>query len=149
MKKIYSLFIISIVLLGVYASSACATTATTNRFKSNDATEWDGNFSGVWGLNFLGKPLEPLGWVKGNYTHNIFVRFEGTYAMYNNTNTFGISSFIIGPFMLGRIWNQTSENSTLFVGLGGINENTSEFYFRIMGIWGPTFYMYGNSTKFE
>ena len=149
MKKIYCLAIAVIIISGLCVSTVSSTRISASVIENTTATDdWDGNFSGVWGLNLFGQPLEPLGWVEGNYSHNILVHFEGTYARYNDTNIFGISSLIIGPFMLGRISNLTSENSTIFVGLGGINENTSEFYFRIMSVWGPTFYMYGNCTKF-
>jgi hypothetical protein len=43
--------------------------------------------------------------------------------------------------------NITTGNQTYFVGLGGANE--TNFYWRIMGLVGPTFSMYGVYSKFE
>jgi hypothetical protein len=119
-------------------------------FDNDTPPDWAmGNFSGVWGLNVLGQPLPPAGWVAGYYAFNgLFGRFEGVFDVFNVTNATGaIGGFFLGPFMFGQIVNRTTGNSTGFVGIGGAN--TTHFYWRIMGILGPTFYMYGVYSKFE
>lgn len=126
------------------------TTRTSSASPLDSPPEWaEGNFSGVWGLNILGQPLSPIGWVAGYYDVNgIIGRFEGIFDQFNVTNATGaIGGFFLGPFMFGKIMNITTGNATGFVGLGGANE--THFYWRIMGIIGPTFYMYGVYSKFE
>lgn len=108
-----------------------------------------GNFSGVWGLNVLGQPLPPAGWLVGYYSFNGLVgRFEGVFDVFNVTNATGaIGGFFLGPFMFGQIANITTGNATGFVGIGGAN--TTHFYWRIMGFVGPTFYMYGVHSQLQ
>lgn len=110
-----------------------------------DIPEWaDGNLSGIWGLNVLGKPLAPAGWLFGYYGS---LQFIAGFWEFNATNISGfIGGLHLGPFLLGKIVFP-DENETLFVGLGGTNE--THFYYRLMGIVGPTFYIYGIHLKFE
>ena len=109
-----------------------------------------GNFTGVWGVNILGQPLPPTGWVVGYYSDMGFGRFVGVFAEFNETDATGyIGGVILGPFMLGVVGNITSGEETVFVGLGGHNETSSEFYFRIMGIISFTFYMSGTYSEFQ
>ena len=113
--------------------------------KPLDIPEWaDGNITGLWGLNVLGKPLTPVGWLFGYYGG---LQFAAAFWEFNETNISGfIGGLHLGPFLLGKIVFP-DENETLFVGLGGTNE--THFYYRLMGIIGPTFYIYGIHLKFE
>ena len=111
--------------------------------------DWaNGNFSGVWGLNLLGRPLPPAGWVAGYYSNMGVGRFVGVFAEFNATNVTGyLGGLFFGPFMVGIVGNITTGNSTYFVGPGRHNE--THFYWRLMGIVGPTYYMYGKYSRFE
>ena len=103
-----------------------------------------GNFTGYWGLNIVGQPGIPLGLVFGYYGAFRFV------AVF--TNTTAPNGYLVGIrfsyFMFGIIANITGVQKTLFVGLGGSNETETDFYYRIMGILGPTFYIAGTYNKF-
>ena len=123
---------------------------TQGYFDNETPPDWaTGNFSGIWGLNLLGQPLPPAGWVAGYYSFNGLVgRFEGVFDVFNETNATGaIGGFFLGWFMFGRIMNVSTGNWTGFVGIGGAN--TTHFYWRIMGIVGPTFYMYGTHAALQ
>jgi hypothetical protein len=107
-----------------------------------------GNFSGIWGINVVGQPFPPAGWLAGYYSNMGIGRFVGVFALFNATNVTGyIGGILLGPFMLGIVGNSTTKNQTFFVGLGGANQ--THFYWRIMGFVGPTFYMYGIYTPFH
>ena len=113
-----------------------------------DAPAWaKGLYSGQWGISIFGLPVLPIGWFTGFSKQGfILLRFEGIFANFNVTvrnATGGLNGVILGPFMLGGVRNLTTDNGTFFVGLGGRNATTSEFYFRIMVFVGPNFYMYG------
>ena len=109
-----------------------------------DVPEWaEGNLTGLWGVNVLGQPLEPIGWLYGFYGT---YQFAAAFWVFNESEISGyIGGLHIGPFLLGKIVFP-DENETLFVGLGGRNE--THFYYRLMGIVGPTFYIYGIHIKF-
>jgi hypothetical protein len=116
---------------------------------TNDPPDWaTGNFSGVWGMNLLGIPLPPAGWVEGYYSDVLVGRLEGEFAEFNVTNaTAYLKAIAFGPFLLGAVGSMETGNGTWITGLGGVNE--TNFYWRINLIIGPTFYMYGNYTRFE
>jgi len=106
----------------------------------DDPPSWAvGNFTGVWGLNAMGQPLNPQGLIFGYYGNH---RFFGAF-----TNTTAVNGFLagltFGPFMIGIVANVTGEGRAPFVGLGGTNGTTTEFYYRIMRIVGPTLYLCG------
>ncbi len=115
----------------------------------SDIPDWaNGNFSGVWGINILGIPLEAAGWVNGYYSSMTIGRFEGEFADNNQTNATGfISGLMLGPFIIGKINSTNLDNEILFVALAMHNETA--FYWRLMGIIGPTFYIWCEYTKFE
>lgn len=113
-----------------------------------NAPAWaKGLYSGQWGISIFGLPVLPIGWFTGFSKQGfILVSFEGIFANFNVTirnATGGLNGVILGPFILGGVRNLTTGNGTFFVGLGGRNATTSEFYFRIMVFFGPNFYMYG------
>jgi hypothetical protein len=112
--------------------------------QTTDIPEWAlGNFTGIWGINIGGQPGTPRGLVFGYYaTHRFVALFTNTTAP--NGWLWGIR---FGYFMFGIVANITGEQRTYFVGLGGFNE--THFYYRIMGIVGPTFYIGGIYNPFE
>ncbi|MBU0497423.1 MAG: hypothetical protein KKC68_09685 [Candidatus Thermoplasmatota archaeon] len=151
MKKIFALIAISCLLITLPLTTAYplphkATTYSTQKAllqtpqTIDDPPSWTiGNFTGVWGLNAMGHPLSPEGIIFGYYGQH---RFLGAF-----TNTTAVNGYLagitFGPFMFGVVANVTGEGRAPFVGLGGQNGTTMEFYYRIMGIVGPTFYLYG------
>jgi len=114
-----------------------------------DPPEWaNGNFSGVWGIDIWGEAQIPLGWLYGYYKRMNFGIFYGAFNEFGEEqDNFFLQGIFVGPFMFGTLGNDTGANDTLFVGLGGYDE--TNFYWRIMGQTGPTFFMYGNYSKFE
>jgi hypothetical protein len=124
--------------------------SSTGINNTTEVPEWAvGNFSGVWGLNVLGVPLEPAGWIEGYYSDAFFFRMQGVYGKNNETEPMcNISTWAFGPFLIGGVQDIATGNGTFVVGLGGVNE-TQHFYWRISAIIGPNFYIYGTITKFE
>ena len=109
-----------------------------------------GNFSGEWGISFLGFPLLPLGWIKGYYgTIGVIGRIEGVFREYNKSEITQIGAYIIGYFLLGIVGNESTGNWTYCVGLGGVDNANLEFYFNIHLIVGPGFYMQGIYSEFD
>ena len=110
----------------------------------NDIPDWAiGNFTGVWGININGEPYEdPLGLVLGYYGTNLFAGLI--------TNTTAPNGWIWGirfsVFMFGVVANIEGDQQAPFVGIGLWNEDG--FYYRIMGIIGPTFYIAGVYNPF-
>jgi len=161
MKKIIILAI-CLILLSMPLTVAYPNISTLNRttnllnpmeksvYNETNPPDWaEGNFSGVWGLNLLGMPLEPAGWMKGYYSQKFIFRMEGIYG--NNNESFprnNIATWAFGPFLIGGAQNITTQNGTFIAGLGGVNE-TNHYYWRLSAIIGPSFYMYGTFTKFE
>ena len=116
--------------------------------------DWaNGNFSGVWGIDIWGETHIPIGWLYGYYKRNMRIGFfAGVFATFEEENfSHYLAGFFFGPFMFGKVGEIVGENETgnktVFVGLGGYNE--THFYWRIMGIKGPTFFMYGIYSKFN
>jgi hypothetical protein len=112
----------------------------------------NGNFSGVWGIDIWGEAQIPLGWIAGYFRHMNLGYFLGGFAEFGAENASAyIEGFFLGPFMFGQISEIPIENetvnATIFVGLGGYDE--TQFYWRIMGYEGPTFFMYGEYAKFD
>jgi len=114
-----------------------------------DPPDWaNGNFTGVWGIDIWGETQIPIGWLFGYYRHINFGYFYGVFDdFFSDNDSNFIQGFFVGPFMFGSLGNESSANDTIFVGLGSYNE--THFYWRIMGMTGPTFFMYGEYTKFE
>ncbi|UCD13132.1 MAG: hypothetical protein JSW60_06110 [Thermoplasmatales archaeon] len=107
----------------------------------------NGNFSGEWGLNLLGIPVTPLGWMEGYYQNIGFGRLEGVFAEFNETATGKISGIMLYVFFLGGVEDIATGNGTFVSGIGVANE--THFYWRISAIIGPSFYIYCEYTKFE
>ncbi len=159
-KLLFAVVIVLILCMPISMSYSISNTKieTTESYKlsitgNNNTTEppeWAvGNFSGVWGLNILGVPLEPAGWIEGYYSDTFLFHMQGVYGENNQTTPMcNISIWAFGPFLIGAAQNISTGNGTFIVGLGGVNE-TQHFYWRISAIIGPSFYMYGTYTKFE
>ena len=151
MRTTIPIVIISLLLIGLPVATALPTIQQSihepllqhnipAEETQDEPPDWaTGNFTGVWGINAMGQPLEPQGLILGYYGNH---RFLGAF-----TNTTAVNGYLagitFGPFMFGVIANITGEGRAPFVGLGGQNGTTQEFYYRIMGIVGPTLYLYG------
>lgn len=170
MKKLFLLIGISLLLVGMPMATAISSPVwvlskpkiqrlekevatieeTNNPSTMEDPPTWaNGNFSGVWGLDIWGEVQIPLGWLYGYYkrVHNLGYFYAAFDDFWDENDSNFMQGFLIGPFMLGSLGYNESANETLFVGLGGYNE--THFYWRVMGQTGPTFFMYGQYTKFE
>ena len=154
MKKILAVLGICILLAIMPTMSAVShqkVDTIETQMPTDTPPEWaTGNFTGEWGLSVLGVPFVPLGWIEGYYAQSgILGRYEGYFAEFNVTNATGkIAGFMLGPFMIGGVQDIATGNGTWFVGIGGVNE-TQQFYWRLTGILGPNFYIYGTYTEFE
>lgn len=115
----------------------------------DDPPEWaNGNFTGVWGINLLGVPLAPLGWIVGYYQNIGLGNFAGVFGTFNDTNATGaIIGFMLWVFFLGGVGSIETGNGTYVSGLGIANE--THYYIRLHAIIGPSFYIHVEYTKFE
>ncbi|MFO7677872.1 MAG: hypothetical protein R6V50_05780 [Thermoplasmatota archaeon] len=119
-------------------------------YENNTPPDWAaGNFSGVWGLNVLGVPLPPIGWVKGYFANQPGVgRLEAGFAEFNVTNATGfIGGLMIWVFFIGGVVSAETGNGTYVAGIGVANE--THFYWRLNAIIGPTYYILCEYAKFE
>jgi hypothetical protein len=106
-----------------------------------------GNFSGVWGLSFLGYPLAPLGWITGYYQNIGLGRLESVYAAFNQTNaTSFLRGIMIWIFFMGGAGSLQTGNGTWVSGIGVANE--THFYWRLNPLIGPSYYIFCTYTKF-
>ncbi len=157
MKKLILITFIFLLFVGIPITSAISIEGASNiqniipiKNRPNistleDIPEWAiGNFTGVWGININGEPYEdPLGLVLGYYGKRFFAGVV--------TNTTAPNGWIWGirfsVFMVGMVANIDGEQKAPIVGIGLWNEKN--FYYRIMGIIGPTFYIAGVYHPFE
>jgi hypothetical protein len=161
MKKILLAIVIGFLLLGMPAilahpmqnirQAGTAILPRENISYTNDTPpDWAaGNFSGVWGVNILGIPLPPIGWIEGYFSHAPgFGLLEGGYAEFNETNATNIlGGLMIWIFFLGGVTNIATGNGTYVSGIGVANE--THFYWRLNAIIGPSFYIHCEYSKFE
>jgi hypothetical protein len=123
---------------------------STQPQRADDPPNWaNGNFTGVWGLDIWGEVHIPIGWMFGYYRHNPNIGyFYAAFGYFGQENlSWYIQGYFFGPFMFGSLGENESANTTLFVGIGRYNE--TNYYWRLMGETGPTFFIYGNYTKFD
>ncbi|HEC81479.1 MAG TPA: hypothetical protein ENI42_03520 [Thermoplasmatales archaeon] len=146
-----SWFVFGVCFLFFGAAATATSFYTLDALEEDVPPEWaTGNFTGEWGISVFGVPFIALGWVKGFYENTGLVgRMEGVFAEYNKSETAKIGGFLVGPFFIGAVGNETTGNWTYAVGLGVFNVSSSEFYFRLMGLFGPNYYMYGTYSEFE
>jgi len=115
-----------------------------------------GYFNGTWAYDFLGAgiPWPPLGNLSGYYSigYHWDIRmghFLVDFSLYNGDDAARVEGWFFGPFLGGEFWQTNDDaNKTVFVGVGNYNETSTEFSWRLMAFRGPTFYMWGNSTRF-
>jgi hypothetical protein len=115
----------------------------------DEPPEWaNGNFTGVWGINILGVPLEPLGWIAGYYQNIGLGNFAGVFGEFNDTNATGaLVGFMLWIFFLGGVGDIETGNGTYVSGLGIANE--THYYVRLSAIIGPSFYIHVKYTDFR
>jgi hypothetical protein len=109
-----------------------------------DPPEWAScYFYGFVGLtNQNGQPGIYWGLTAGYCQDDFKGRFAGLITENSEEDPrFFMTGKITGPFLLGIIGNISTEKYTGIVGIGFRNE--THFYFRLMGIVGPTFYIAG------
>jgi len=163
MKKILAVLAISMLLCTMPVLTASPNTILKNMKTVQPATqllkkqelsldeppEWaNGNFSGVWGLNLFGIPLEPAGWITGYYQNIGLGNFAGVFGEFNETNATGaLVGFMLWIFFLGGVGSIDTENGTYVSGLGIANE--THYYVRLSAIIGPSFYILVKYTPFE
>jgi hypothetical protein len=115
----------------------------------DEPPDWaNGNFTGVWGVNLLGVPLAPIGWIVGYYQNIGLGNFAGVFGSFNDTNATGaIIGMMLWVFFLGGVGSIETGNGTYVSGLGIANE--THYYIRLHAIIGPSFYIHVEYTKFE
>ena len=111
----------------------------------NDIPDWaTGNFIGLVGItsNF-GNPGPYNGYIAGYYENEGFKgKFVGALAKEDTNDLSGfIGGYLGGPFLIGILTNSSADKMFPIVGIGASNE--THFYYRIMGLVGPTMYIAG------
>lgn len=111
--------------------------------------EWaNGNFTGIWGLNLLGVPLPPSGWITGYYQEIGLGSFAGVFAEFNETNATGaLLGVMLWVFFIGGVGSIATGNGTYVAGLGVAND--THYYVRLNAIIGPSYYVHVKYTRFE
>lgn len=118
----------------------------TPELPNNDPPDWATHgFIGVLGVtDAMGKPQKPASIIAGYCQNEFKGKVAGVIAIREGEENIPKGYFagqINGPFMFGILGNITNEKKTFIVGLGFRNE--THFYFRIMALVGPTFYISG------
>ncbi len=112
---------------------------------SNDPPEWATHmFRGIVGMtNSHGGPLRPLYSTAGYCTESFSDKFVGVLVERNQTEPSGfLAGKVFGSFFLGRLSADLSnEKAMTIVGIGTHNE--THFYFRFIGMRGPSLYFAG------
>jgi hypothetical protein len=163
MKKILPILGVCFLLIAMPAMTALPMDIVKNArtMKSNLLTvkkplptleeppEWaNGNFTGVWGLNLLGVPLPPSGWIAGYYQEIGLGQFAAVFAEFNETNATGaILGIMLWVFFIGGVGSIATGNGTYVAGLGVANE--THYYVRLNAIIGPSYYVHVEYTRFE
>ena len=163
MKKILSILGVCFLLIAMSGMTAIPTSVTKNartnklnltNFKKplstlEDPPDWaNGNFTGVWGLNVLGIPLPPSGWITGYYQEIGLGRLEAVFAKFNQTEPTGaILGIMLWIFFIGGVGSIATGNGTYIVGIGIAND--THYYLRLNAIIGPSYYMHVEYTRFE
>jgi hypothetical protein len=100
-------------------------------------------FRGVIGVtDELGHPLKPVRYIAGYCKDSFKGKFLGVIVDKNEAEPreyFG--GLVKGPFLLGFIDPHNADKRLPCVGIGG--NNATHFYFRLMLIQGPTYYIAG------
>ena len=160
-KSLFIIFISSMIILmpmtnAIFPLDESIYTIKQKNFDKNSFTydthpSWAmGNFSGEWGISFLGFPIISLGWIKGYYSVlGLTGKIEGVFSEFKDEEPQAyIKGFVLLYNMIGVVGDIETGNGTFFMGLGFPNEK-GEYYYRISLIVGPSFYMMGNFKEFE
>jgi len=160
MKKTFVIIGICLLLSTLPSINAFSVTKIEKRFEiyesnTTDVPSWAaGNFSGEWGLNIWGFDWFAAGTFSGHYATGFLWdlklgRFEIEYKENNKENGTLLEGLFFGPYLLGISTDIATGNESHFVGIGGYNETSHEFRWRVMGLYGPTLFMRGTYTEFE
>jgi len=109
----------------------------------------NGNFSGVWGLDIWGEQHIPLGWMFGYFKLSINIGyFAAGLAFFGETEiSWFMQGYIFGLFMFGYLEKNDFTNESFIVGI--VKTNETDYYWRVIGEEGPTFFMTGKYTIFN
>jgi hypothetical protein len=151
MKKELIIIAICSILLFMPISMALPV-YNNNMISLDDPPDWASNyFVGYVGVtNQSGGPQIPAGYIIGYVEDDFKGKYAGIIAVEENEDPEPVgflAGYIIGPFLLGVISNISTDQQTFMVGLGMRNE--THFYFRLMAIVGPTYYMAGIYSELE
>lgn len=168
MKKIIITFGVCFLLLAMPATIAFHTpNLTQSTLKSNikkgvsnlkispnierldDPPAWaNGNFTGVWGINILGIPTNPIGWIAGYYQNVGLGQFAAVFGEFNETNATGaLIGIMLWVFFIGGVGSTATGNGTYVAGIGVANE--THYYVRLHAIIGPSYYIHVKYTEFQ
>lgn len=147
-----------IIILGICSLFICMPLTVASPFYYNpmltvdDPPEWATNyFLGYVGVtDSNGSPQIPAGYIIGYCEDDFKGQFAGIIAVEESEDPEPVgflAGYIIGSFLLGIISNLSTDQQTFMVGLGMRNE--THFYFRLMAIIGPTYYMAGIYSPIE
>ena len=146
-RKKYFLIIAVVFILLIPITSAVNIDKITNHNIQSyllDPPEWASSYYyGVVGLtNQNDQPENHKGITLGYCQEDFKGRFAGVIAENSEKDPkLFICGKTAGPILFGIIGNISTEKYTGMVGIGFRNE--THFYFRLMGIVGPTFYIAG------
>ncbi len=107
-----------------------------------------GNFTGVWRINILGIPTNPIGWIAGYYQNIGLGQFAAVFGEFNKTNATGaLIGIMLWVFFIGGVQSTATGNGTYVAGIGVANE--THYYVRLHAIIGPSYYIHVKYTEFE
>jgi hypothetical protein len=155
MKKVLEIIGLSLILIAIPSTQSISLKDIKevycdidNEYKTilpyDSPPEWATcTFIGLFGItDQLGNPTEPFGRIAGYCSDDFKGRFAGVTIGLNNTEPRGfIAGYTNRLFLFGIIGNITNEQHIFIIGIGGTND--THFYFRMMAIRGPTFYIAG------
>ncbi|MFO8078348.1 MAG: hypothetical protein R6U21_06895 [Thermoplasmatota archaeon] len=153
-KKIAVVFVI--LIIGIPLTTAVSSLQISHHQSSiigneqstplcNDPPDWATHrFRGIVGItNLRGRPLRPIYSSTGYCTDSFSDKFVGVLVERNQTEASGyLAGKVFGSFFLGRLSaDQSNEKAMTIVGIGTHNE--THFYFRFIGMRGPSLYLAG------
>lgn len=149
-KKIIALIFVIGVLFPTVSSIQISYLATHDFINPDivyqvlDIPDWATHeFRGIMGItDTMGHPLRPQRFVGGYCSDSFKDKFLGVIVERNQTEPQAfIGGLVKGSFLLGITGEVDNDHRIYLVGIGGSNE--THFYFRLMSIRGPTFYIAG------
>jgi len=158
-KKIAIVFIV--LIIGIPLTTSAFTLEPNNHLTTgnyeqnisplNDPPDWATHqFIGVIGLtDFRGQPLRPSHITMGYCTESFSDTFVGVVTERNQTEPSGyLGGKVMGPFFLGRLSaDRANERGMTIAGIGIHNE--THFYYRFIGLRGPSLYFAGQYYPIE